>query len=98
MLPYTIEEIKRRITPVAEKYRLAAVYLFGSYARGDATAESDVDFLVCGGNDFRLTSIFAFAEELRSILKKPIDAFEINEINTDSDFYRTIMKERQLIA
>ena len=46
MLPYTIDEIKRRITPVAQKYSLAAVYLFGSYARGDATAESDVDLLV----------------------------------------------------
>ncbi len=37
MLPYTIEEIRRRVTPVAEKYRLAAVWLFGSYARGEAT-------------------------------------------------------------
>ncbi len=31
---------------MAQKYALAAVYLFGSYARGDATADSDVDLLV----------------------------------------------------
>ena len=46
MLPYSVEEIKRRVTPVAQKYHLTAVYLFGSYARGDATAGSDVDLLV----------------------------------------------------
>ena len=43
---YTIEEIRRRITPVAVRYRLKAVYLFGSYARGEATDESDIDLLI----------------------------------------------------
>lgn len=43
---YTIEEIKRRIEPVAKEYGVKSVYLFGSYARGEATEESDVDLLV----------------------------------------------------
>lgn len=43
---YTAEEIRRRITPVAVRYRLKAVYLFGSYARGEATDESDIDLLI----------------------------------------------------
>ncbi|MDR0903050.1 MAG: nucleotidyltransferase domain-containing protein [Ruminococcus sp.] len=43
---YTIEELRERVRPVAEKYGLPAVYLFGSYARGEATEESDVDLLV----------------------------------------------------
>ncbi len=46
MLPYSIEEITRRVSPVAKKYGLPAVFLFGSYARGEATAESDIDLLV----------------------------------------------------
>ena len=46
MLPYTIEEISARVAPVAKKYGLASVYLFGSYARGEADANSDVDLLV----------------------------------------------------
>lgn len=40
---YTIEEIKEKIKPIAEKYHLKKVYLFGSYARGEADEESDVD-------------------------------------------------------
>ena len=29
---------------------------------------------------------------------RDIEVFEINEINTDSDFYHTIMRERRLVA
>ena len=46
MLPYSIDEISRRVAPVAKSYGLPAVYLFGSYARGEATPESDIDLLV----------------------------------------------------
>lgn len=30
---YTIDELKSVITPIAEKYQIARVYLFGSFAR-----------------------------------------------------------------
>ena len=43
---YTLDEIRSRIAPVAEKYQLRAVYLFGSYARNEATETSDVDILI----------------------------------------------------
>lgn len=33
---HTLEEISRLVRPVAEKYHLKAVYIFGSYARGEA--------------------------------------------------------------
>lgn len=32
---YTIEEIKNVVTPIAQKYGVDNIYLFGSYARGD---------------------------------------------------------------
>ena len=43
---YSIEQIKERIEPVALKYGLPAVYLFGSNAKGEATEDSDVDILI----------------------------------------------------
>lgn len=43
---YTLDEIARRLRPVAEQYHLRAVYVFGSYARGEATEDSDIDLLV----------------------------------------------------
>ncbi len=43
---YTTAEIAKRVRPVAERYRLNAVFLFGSYARETAAEESDIDLLV----------------------------------------------------
>lgn len=94
----TLEDIARVVKPLAEKYHISEVYIFGSYARNEATASSDIDFLVFGGKDFRLTSVFAFAEELRMAIQKEIDVFEINEVNHNSTFYHTIMKERVRVA
>ena len=94
----TMNDIILIVKPLADKYKIQEVYLFGSYARNEATEESDLDFLVYGGDSFKLTMIFAFAEELRKTFQKDVDVFEIHEINKESDFYNTIMKERVLVA
>jgi len=94
----TSKDINRFVRPIAEKYHVKEIYLFGSYARGEADENSDLDFLVFGGKNFKLTMIFSLAEDLREVLNKKVDVFEISEINQDSDFYKTIMKERVLVA
>lgn len=48
--------------PLAKKYHVKEIYLFGSYARGEADAQSDLDFLILdflilGGDGFCLTEI-----------------------------------------
>ena len=95
---FTIEKIVSLVKPIAEKYHVDQIYLFGSYARGEAEIDSDVDFLVYGGEKFKPTMIFALAEELREVLERKVDVFEIHEINPNSEFYSTIMKERLLVA
>lgn len=44
-------------TTAREKYHVKEIYLFGSYARGETDAQSDLDFLIFGGDGFRLTEI-----------------------------------------
>lgn len=95
---HTLDNIISLAKPVAEKYHVQEMYLFGSYARGEAKEDSDLDFLVYGGDDFRLTMIYALAEELREILGKDVDVFEIPELNTDSGFFNIVMKERLRVA
>ena len=46
MCVYKIEEIAERVKPVAQRYGITKVTLFGSYARGEATEESDVDLMI----------------------------------------------------
>ena len=45
----SIEQIRGRLTPVFEKYGVRRAVLFGSYAKGTATAKSDVDLFVDSG-------------------------------------------------
>lgn len=95
---FTLEKIGEIVKPIAVKYQVEEIYLFGSYARGEATADSDLDFLVFGGDSFKKTLIFALAEELREAFQKSVDVFEIHEVNQDSTFYDMIMRERRLVA
>ena len=56
-----IEKLKKLISPIAEKYGLDAVYLFGSQARSDAGPNSNYAFYVKRGkmrNLFELSSLF----------------------------------------
>ena len=94
----TFEKIAEIVKPIALKYQIDEIYIFGSYARGEATEDSDLDFLVFGGSNFKKALIFALAEELREAFEKAVDVFEIHEVNQDSDFYNTIMRERRLVA
>jgi len=71
---YTLEEIKKRITPVAQKYNVPAMYIFGSYARGEATEDSDIDVLFQSeGSKIRGFLVGAFYEDLRESLDKGLD-------------------------
>ena len=71
---YTIEEIKSWVLPVIRKYNIPAVYLFGSYARGEATEKSDLAFLV-DTTGTRLTSLLSLGElycDLEEIFQKKL--------------------------
>lgn len=104
MLPYTIDEIQRRITPVAQKYRLAAVYLFGSYARGEATAESDIDLLVdLTGSIVHGIMLGALFNDLEDALETRIDLVTLASLQTPTTrrgqlhFRETVARERMMI-
>jgi len=43
---YSLEELKEIIVPIAEKYHISKVYLFGSFARGDYNEQSDIDLRI----------------------------------------------------
>lgn len=94
----TKNEIENVIKMLIIKYNAEYAVLFGSYARGDATAESDIDIIVYGGEKFRAVDIFAFGEDLRQITRKNADVFEIREVEKGTPFYENIMREGVRIA
>ena len=94
----SILTIEHTIRELLYRYHAEYALLFGSYARGDATEDSDIDVVVVGGAGFSKKDIFAFAEDLRALTGKDVDAFEICEINVGTPFYDTVMKEGKRIA
>ena len=94
----TRSEIENCVKTLLVRYHAEYAILFGSYARGEETADSDIDLVVCGGQNFKKTDIFLFAEELRKILQKDADVFEICEINEGTPFYENLMTEGIKIA
>jgi len=99
---YSIAEIQRIVIPIIEKYHIPAMYLLGSYARGEATVDSDLDFMVdTTGTD--LTSLLRLGAlycDLEEAFNKRIDLITEQSImqNTlmdcDDDFRNVIPKER----
>ena len=99
---YTIQEIRSKIMPLLVKYRIPAMYLFGSYARGDATENSDIDFLIdtTGTELTSLLRLGALYCDLEEEFQKPIDLITVRSImqessmESDIDFRNTVLKER----
>ena len=69
---YTLDEIKQIASPIAQRYRIAALYLFGSYARGEATPHSDIDFRVDRGNLVDLLELGGLFSDLGDAFQKKI--------------------------
>ncbi len=92
------DEIEACVKCLLKKYHADYALLFGSYARNEANAESDIDILVVGGCNFRSKDIFSFGEELREMTHKEADVFELRELNVDTPFYNQVMKEGIRIA
>ena len=73
----TIKEIKNRIRPVVEKHHIKDVYLFGSYARGEANEHSDVDIYCSSGDVDSLFKRAGLLRELAEALGKDVDVVTI---------------------
>lgn len=83
----TIDHIKEIVKPIAEKYGLEAVYLFGSQARGESTPESDYDFYIKRGNLRGLFELSGLFIDLKAALGKQVDIVLEPESKKELDDY-----------
>ena len=73
----TIKDIKNRVKPIADKHNIKDIYLFGSYARGEANRNSDVDIYCDSGDVKSLFDLSALKEEFENALGKRVDVVTI---------------------
>ena len=89
---YSIDEIKRIVNPIAKQYGIESVGLFGSYARGEADENSDLDFVIRKGNMKGLLSYCALIDDLESAFSCHVDVVTRSAIRDDC-FKREIDKD-----
>ena len=102
---FSVEDIRRRIAPVARKYGLREVYLFGSYARNEATEDSDVDLLIdrTGSTVRGMFDMGGLYNDLADCLGKPIDLVTTQTLEQAStrtrtpQFVENLCRERLII-
>lgn len=68
-----LNEIKEKVAKVAKKYNLNKVFLCGSYAKGYATENSDLDFCIDPGKTIGLFECGGILNDLKESLNKDVD-------------------------
>lgn len=94
MARHTISEIQAVVEPLAKKYGAQRVYLFGSYARGDMTDQSDIDLRIDKGA-IRGLAFAGLLGDLEDALGTHVDL--ISTAGMDDDFLREIQKDEVLL-
>ena len=74
---------------------MGRIYLFGSYARGEATPDSDIDLRVDKGNMKGLFALGALCADLEDGLGKKLDLLTTGSL--EQRFLQRIAKEEVLI-
>ena len=92
---YTVNEIQSVVAPIAARHGVERVFLFGSYAHGNPSRESDIDLRIDKGNLKGMFALGALYSDLEAHLKKRLDLLTTGSL--DAAFLRSIEKEEVLL-
>lgn len=85
-----LNALKKAITPILKRNGVIKAGIFGSYARGEATKDSDVDILIkVKAKKFSLFDLAGLELELEKKLEKKVDLLTYKSIHP-------LLKERIL--
>jgi len=90
-----MDEIIQKSVPVAQKYGVKRLGLFGSYARGEAKEESDLDFLINEGNMRGLIQYMSFVNDLEDAFGCHVDV--VMDGIRDQEFLNAIKKDEVVL-
>jgi len=88
---YSISEIESLVAPIARMYGAKRVALFGSYARGKARLDSDIDLYIDKGKIKGFFQLAGFQRELEEKFSVPVDVLTTGALS--DEFLNRIKKE-----
>ena len=78
-----IDEIQKAIIPIAHFCGVKKLYLFGSYAKGTANEESDIDLLIEKGKPMSLLKLSGMRQMVQEALNLSVDLLTTTGIGDD---------------
>lgn len=87
----TIEQITITCKNIFDNFDIDYCYLFGSYAKGSATENSDVDLLI--STSITGINFYDLIEAIREGLNKKIDALNQQQLNNNIELMNEILKD-----
>lgn len=87
----SVEQITDVCKNIFSDYDIEYCYLFGSYAKGKATEQSDVDLLIA--TSISGMCFYDLVESVREGLKKKVDVLKSEQLNGNPDLMNEILKD-----
>lgn len=87
---YDIDEIRAKLKPIFASSPVYKAILFGSYAKGCATEQSDVDIVIDSKGELLDYNFYGVLEDVTESLNMLVDMFEISQIRVGSPIYEEI--------
>ena len=75
---YGLHDIRQKVSDLALQYGAERIFLFGSYARGEATADSDIDLRIDRGH-IKGWALGGLLMDLEAALNKKVDLFHYRQ-------------------
>ena len=80
---YSINEIASLVTDVAHEYGVKRIVLFGSYAKGNAKPDSDIDLRIDKGEIKGLFQLASFQREIEEKFSVPVDVLTTGALDDE---------------
>ena len=96
-MTHSIESVANLITPILNGSPVMCVIVFGSYARGEQTATSDIDMVIDSNGELKGLDVFTWIHNIASALPIHSDIYELREIKANSNLQKIIQKEGVVI-
>lgn len=88
---YAKDELLSALRDFGQEFAIPIIYLFGSYARGEANTDSDIDIVIDARNIHGLLQFEQARLALSDRLEKPVDMISMQAIEDEKTY-----KHRQL--
>lgn len=85
--------IEESVQTVAKKWNIKQAFLFGSYARGEATETSDIDLILDVPDGTTYIDLGEISNELSTLLGVSIDITTLDSVLDSPRFYKHIQDD-----